>query len=271
MSRCIRLLKGNQNEMYIHIHVPYLQQNPPTPCLSPRTRFRASKVHKNIQFTPELHRSRSLPTWSPDFSISIDIKYTSPVKVALLRAQWWFLQWREGLGALGAALSAVPTRALQCPQTPGHSGVTPQRALLCPRCVRELHLTESVGFWEQRDPKMLCSARVSPSQEPFGVARSDLSPRGCLETSSQGISAGYKVVTRVPLGIWLDRDGLNSEFCSSYCSRIHPGGVKCQNLTTPNPQQKGTRFWDATLQFSFTCAKNMYFIRKGFSTLYLCF
>lgn len=43
-------------------------------------------------------------------SLSLYIKYTSPVKVALLRAQWWFLQWRGGLGtALGdSAVSPNP-------------------------------------------------------------------------------------------------------------------------------------------------------------------
>lgn len=70
--------------------------------------------------------------------LSLYIKCTSPVKVALLRAQWWFLQWRGGLGTdlSGFAVSPDPW-------------VAPQRALLCPRCVWELDLTKSAGFWVQ--------------------------------------------------------------------------------------------------------------------------
>lgn len=34
-------------------------------------------------------------------SLSLHRKYTSPVKIALLRAQWWFLQWRGRAGRVG--------------------------------------------------------------------------------------------------------------------------------------------------------------------------
>lgn len=63
--------------------------------------------------------------------------------------------------------------------------------------------------------------RATGTKEPFRAARSDLSPS---EACDQGISAGYKAVTRVPLGISLpDRDTRWAKF---YSRRIYPGGVK---------------------------------------------
>lgn len=186
MSHHIRLQKRNQNKIYIHIHVPYLQQNPPTPeCLCEQD----SVLQKFIKI---YNLPQNCIGYSPpgaQTSLSLNIKYTSPVKVALLRAQWWFLQWREGLGT-ALSDSAVPTRALQCPQTPG---VTPQRALLCPGCVWELDLTKSVGFWVQN--ALLCTSVPKPGAFQSGQEW----PGGAWKSPAKGFLQDIKWLQGSPL------------------------------------------------------------------------
>lgn len=65
------------------------------------------------------------------------------------------------------------------------------------------------------------------------------------------------------------RDGLTSAPLTRAGFSLR--GVKWQNLTAINSQQRGTIFWDTILQFSVTCARNICLIRTRCNAFYLYF
>lgn len=79
MSHCIRLRKQNRNKICIHIHIPYLHQNPPTPihlCEQDSVLQKFIKIYNlprtaSVLLTPCLGRRL----------LYLYIKYISPVKL----------------------------------------------------------------------------------------------------------------------------------------------------------------------------------------------